>query len=231
MNAGGAETIKAALWRSKWLLLGLMILGAASFNLFSQFRGAEYSATSQVLISHTDLAGALTGSQPAYVAPERVQETEIVLANSSELYQRAEASTGGVLGTAGDLQASVSVSGKSSDDILYFTGIDARPAAAVAKTNAVAVEYAKWRGELAAVPIRNAITSVSTRIADGDTSPSLQENLKRLQVLETLTTGNAQVVERALSATKTRPKPVTDTVVGMAWGFSSVWWSWQPASS
>lgn len=218
MRGGGAEAIKTALWRSRWLLLALMVLGAASFNLFSQFRGPEYSATSQVLISHTDLAGALTGSQSAYIAPERLQETELALANSSELYQRVAADADGVLGTAPSLQDHVSVSGKSTNDVLYFTATASRPALAVEISNRVAAGYAAWRGEVAAQPIKTAITSLLTRIAEDGTSADLQQNLERLRVLETLTTGNAQVVERATAGTKTRPDPVRDSAVGLALG-------------
>jgi Mrp family chromosome partitioning ATPase len=216
-GGGGIEAIRMAFWRSRWLILGVVLVGIALANVRAQLAGPQYEASSTVLISDRDLGASLTGSS-AYVDPQRVQDTELALAQSAELFRYVANTTGRGLGGYGEIAGAVSVSGDSKDNILTFTAATADPTRAVRLAAAVAEGFTAWRANIAARPVRSAIAQVEQRIRTGGRTPELARNLETLRVLDTLNSGNAQVIQTPTGASQTRPAPVRDSLFGLGVG-------------
>src|SRR5919198_4451579 len=98
MTSGGAEALKAAIRRSLFLIVLLVLLGIVSVNAFKQLRGPRYQASARVLVSPTNLVQIITNTAPSFVDPNRVEATARALAGSPEVYRRAADRNGGAPG-------------------------------------------------------------------------------------------------------------------------------------
>jgi len=94
MTSGGAEALKAAIRRSLFLIVLLVLLGVVSVNAFKQLRGPRYQASARVLVSPTNLIQIITNTAPSFVDATRVEATARALAGSPEVYIKAEERTG-----------------------------------------------------------------------------------------------------------------------------------------
>src|SRR5829696_1766410 len=217
MTRGGAEAIKAALRRSLPLILILVALGAIAMNAFTQLRGARYEATTRVLLTTSEVTSLLTGTQPVFVDPTQLHDTAVALAGSPELYARVAKADAGRYGSATEVESMTKVSGQD-DNIVGFTVTSDDPTKAVAVANSVASQYIRWREELQTDQIRRAIVALQQRIsrqpAGSARRADLEQRLTELQVLESVPTANAVLVERATSAPQTSPAPIRDTLLG-----------------
>lgn len=213
----GAEAFKAAFRRSALLIAFLVLLGAAALVGIRHVEGPRYQATARVLISSQNLGEAITGTQPPFVDPQRVLQTASALADSPELYARAAARNGGSLGTGSALEAATSVSA-GDNNILSFSASSSNSKRAVAIANAVARAYISWRSDVLGQSIRQAIAQVRTKLRSAGTNGAeLRKQLDTLELMQTLNT-DATLVDRATSATKTRPTPVRDGLLGASIG-------------
>ena len=211
----GAEAFKAARRRSALLIVALVVLGAVALVTLRQLQGPRYEASSRVLISNQNLAEALTGTQPSFVDPTRVEQTAEALAGSPELYVRAAQETNRAYGTAGELHDATSVSA-GGNDILTFTATSDKPAKAVGTANAVAHAYIGWRADVLGRAIRTAIADLRGKLSAGRppaNAADLRKQLDTLELMQTLNT-DATVVDEASSASKTRPTPIRDAILG-----------------
>jgi Mrp family chromosome partitioning ATPase/capsular polysaccharide biosynthesis protein len=212
MSSEGVETLKLVARRSLWIVVLLVILGAALMTAIRQRQGPEYRATARVVLSPTDLAAALAGFQ-GYVDPELVDDTEQRLASSRQFFAHVAAETDGSLGSESELRSATEVS--KADATVTFTVIGSDENLVVRIANAVAGRYRDWRAEVSGNAIRSAIDQVEAQLDSEQTrDPSLVDELNRLKVLETLTSGNVLLVERARGAVQTRPSPIRDAIIG-----------------
>src|ERR687888_2157342 len=154
MTSGGAEALKAAIRRSLFLIVLLVLLGIVSVNAFKQLRGPRYQASARVLVSPTNLVQILTNTAPSFVDPNRIEATARALAGSPEVYTRAEERTGGSLGSASEMQSATSVTGGTDNDILTFSAHGTDPGRTVGVANAVANAFIIWRADLSGETIR-----------------------------------------------------------------------------
>jgi len=143
--------------------------------------------------------------------------TALSLAGSPEPYERAARVVGG---TADELRGETKVGGSDQVDILAFTTTADDAARATRTVNAVADAYVDWRADIQSNAITKAINQLRSQTA---TSPSaraaLKDELDRLNVMRTLASGGATVIERATEAPKVSPAPVRDTLLGASLGF------------
>jgi Mrp family chromosome partitioning ATPase/capsular polysaccharide biosynthesis protein len=212
MSSEGVETLKLVARRSLWIIVLLVILGAALMTAIRQRQGPEYRATARVVLSPTDLASALAGFQ-GYVDPELVDDTEQRLASSRQFFSAVAEDTDGSLGSASEMRSSTDVSKNDATVIFTTTGNDADRV--VRTANAVASAYPDWRAEVSGNAIDRAIEQVEAQLATEQARDSgLVEELNRLKVLRTLTSGNVLLVDHARFAVKTRPSPIRDAVIG-----------------
>ena len=222
MTSGGAEALKAAIRRSLFLIVLLVLLGIVSVNAFKQLRGPRYQASARVLVSPTNLVQIITNTAPSFVDPNRVEATARALAGSPEVYRRAADRNGGTLGTSSEMERATSVTGGTDNDILTFSARGTEPGRTVGIANAVANAYIDWRAELSSETIRTTETAVAAKLASlPKNSPArgdLQSLLNKLDALSTATAGDTQLVASATSAHKTSPAPVKDTLLGFSIG-------------
>jgi Mrp family chromosome partitioning ATPase len=227
MRPSAAEALKAAIRRAVPITIALAVLGAVAVNAIRQIQGPRYEASARIVHSNADLAAALTGTQPTFIDPQRAIETALVLARSPELYDRA-ARRRPALGSSATLRTSTEVSGGDDTDVLVVTSTRDSPERAAETVNLVASEYIRWRSEITGEAVRRAIEQVRAQLAEpGETGAdtttgnreALERELDRLEVLETLSSGGATLIERADSAAKTSPSPIRDTLFGGALGF------------
>jgi Mrp family chromosome partitioning ATPase len=220
MSSGGAEAFRDALRRSLPIILGLIVLGVLAVNGLQQLRGPRYSASAQVLISSSQLSTILTGTQPAFTDPQRVQSTAQALAGSSAVYRAA--AQGKRLGTADQLRSATSVSSNTADDILVFSSTASSAGRAVAVVNAVAAAYTRYRGNLSRGDVAQAMTRLQSALnalpAGSGERTQLQRQLERLRVLQSLNTSDATLVDPAATASQTSPAPVRDSLLGLSLG-------------
>jgi len=221
MMSGGAEALKAAIRRSLPLVVVCVVLGAVIVNVVRQLQGPEYAADARVLISSTPISRILTGTEPAFVDPQRAEETSRALARSGEVYVRASRLTAGELGTAVEMRDTTTVT-SGDNDILTITAFDADPERAVRIANAVAASYISWRAEIAGTAVRQALQGLRTRLsglaADDPERAEIRDQIDRLELLRALESADAVFVERALGANKTSPSPAKDTLLGLSLG-------------
>ena len=222
MTSGGAEALKAAIRRSLFLIVLLVLLGIVSVNAFKQLRGPRYQASARVLVSPTNLVQVITNTAPSFVDPNRIEATARALAGSPEVYTRAADRNGGTLGSPSEMQSATSVTGGNDNDILTFAARSTDPGRAVGIANAVANAYIAWRAELSGETIRRTETAVAAKLAtlpkDSPARADLQSLLNKLDALSTAAAGDTQLVESAASASKTSPAPVKDTLLGFSIG-------------
>ena len=212
MSSEGVETLKLVARRSLWIVVVLVVLGAALMTLRRQSQGPEYQASAGVVLSPTDLAAALAGFQ-GYVDPDLLDDTEQRLAGSRQLFAHVADLTDESLGSPSELRSATEVSKHDATVTFTVTGDDDVRVVRIA--NAVASAYPSWRAGVSGNAIDNAITQLEEQLATEETrDPNLVDELNRLKVLRTLTSGNVLLVERARGAVKTRPSPVRDALIG-----------------
>jgi Mrp family chromosome partitioning ATPase/capsular polysaccharide biosynthesis protein len=212
MSSEGVETLKLVARRSLWIVVLLVVLGAGLMTLLRQSQGPEFRASARVVLSPTDLAAALAGFQ-GYVDPDLVDDTEQRLASSRQLFARVAELTDEAFGTASELRSATDVSKADATVTFSVTGDDDNRVVRIA--NAVAGAYPTWRAEVSGNAIERAIEQVEAQLATEQTrDPNLVDELNRLKVLRTLTSGNVLLVERARSAVQTRPSPIKDAIIG-----------------
>jgi tyrosine-protein kinase len=217
MRPSAAEALKAAIRRSLPIVVVLVVLGVVAVNAFKQIQGPRYSATARVYHSTTDLSTVVTQIDPGFVDPERVMETALSLAASPEPYERAARSVGG---TGSELRGETAVGGTNQVDILAFTTTADDPDRAKRVVNAVADAYVGWRADIQSQAITRAINQLRNQTGTSAASRAqLRDELDRLNVMRTLASGGATVIERAKDAPKISPAPVRDTLLGASLGF------------
>jgi Mrp family chromosome partitioning ATPase len=212
MRSDGIETLKAVARRSVWIVGASVLLGILAMNAMRQSQGAQYAATSKVVLSPVDLSSALTGVSN-YVDPDLLDQTEKALASSPDLFRRVATDSGGTLGTPSEIASATSVSKDGGTVSFQVTGPN--PDRVVGIANGVADTYPTWRGDVQGAAVAQAIKQVRASLRGVKTpNPDLLDQLHRLQVLKTLTSGNVLLTEEAHGATKTRPTPLRDSLLG-----------------
>lgn len=222
MTSGGAEALKAAIRRSFPIIIGFVVLGIVAVNVVKQLQGPQYQATAKVLISTTPLSKIITGTEPGFVDPQRIQDTAQTLAGSPQVYQLAASGEGSNLGGAGKMKSSTSVTADPNSDILSFTSSSSDARRAARTVNAVASAYVAYRANLSGSSIANTVSQIKSTLAGlppgSPQRADLESQLNKLTVLQSLNSSDAVVVQRATGATKTSPSPLKDSLLGFSIG-------------
>ena len=218
MNQDAAEALFGALRRAVPLILICTITTAVALNLQRQLNGPVYSATASVFLSTRDLASILTNTQAPYVDPQRSNENAVALARSTALFE-AVSRRKPRLGSAEKIRSSVSVAGNPNSDVIKFTATSDDASLAVATANAVATRYVDFRSTVSGISVDQAITKLRARLAESPANKTeINQLLRRLELQQTLNSGDAIVIDPAREAAKIAPAPVRDTVLGVALG-------------
>jgi Mrp family chromosome partitioning ATPase/capsular polysaccharide biosynthesis protein len=213
--------------RRKWIVLQALLLVPVAAVLFSLRQEKLYEAHAKVLLSHQNLASALTGTpdQSSLVQPERIAQTQADLARLADVADRTLRAAG-ISRPASDFLAHSSVSPEQNSDLLDFAVTDHDPALAARLASAYAREFTLYRAALDTQSLRNARADLQRRIRELKASrvpsspvyQSLVVKDQQLTLMEALQTSNASVVQPATNATKVQPRPVRNGILGLALG-------------
>lgn len=221
MRTHADETFKAAVRRSLPIVIGLVLLGFLAVNGIEQLKGPQYQAVAQVEVSATPLSSIITNSQPSFVDPQQFLDTAAALAASPQVYEQTRQQTHGALGSADSLQSETNVGEVTDTDILTFTASSSGATKAVRIANAVAEGYITYRGQLHSSSIDQTIAKLAATLAATPSGPQhaqVAANLRRAQLIQGASGNDATLVERSVSAGKTSPSPVKDSLIGLSLG-------------
>jgi polysaccharide biosynthesis transport protein len=203
------------------LILACGVLAAAAALIISLTKDERYEATASLLFRDPQFDQKLFGSSflPGSGDPQRAAATNIELVSLDVVAARAARALGGVPPDA--IEKNVDVSSSSQSDVVYVTGEAAQPARAAALANLVAREYIAFRREADREKVRSAQQLLQERLAQlppADSASSigaaLRERSSQLDVLASLQTGNAELVQPAEPpSSPSSPRPLRDTVL------------------
>ena len=220
-----AEYVEILWRRRRTVLMGVVAVPITAVVL-SSLQNAEYRASAEVLLRTESLVETVTGvpDLTAGQNPQRILDTQARLARVPEI--AGVAVTKGSDMTAADLLDMSSVSADPSADILTFSVNAPSSQQAIRLTNAYAAAYTRYRALLDRGPVRKALASVTARLQQlrdaGATSGSHYSSLvaqqQRLESILALPSQTAVVVDRAETASKTRPRPALAALLGAVAG-------------
>ena len=201
----------------RWYIIGLCFLAAAgSAYGLSQLQEPRYGSTATLLFRDPGFANTLFGGVTLTGdRPERTAATNIALINSREVTRRAARR----LGLSPDEMPAISVSSSASADIATVTA-EGRTAKLAADTaNAVVEEFVAFRREADQKKVAEARRGLEQQLLrlpeNTDRYRGVEDQIKSLQTLEFLLTGNSEVVTRAEpEARRVAPRPKRAALLG-----------------
>lgn len=201
------------IWRRRrWIILAVVALTMLSAAFFSVRQEKLYQASAEVLVSP-----GLGSSQ----SPERALQTQADVATvSPEVARRVR--------NALNLERTppIEVTPKTDSDILIFSSTESSPALAADVASAYATAFRDFQRELSTADILKELSDVEDEIQeilarrplDQTRYASLLSKREDLRSLEALETSRAFVVRRASLGVQVQPKPVRNTLLGLALG-------------
>lgn len=231
-SAGGHEHRSSPLeplrilWERKWIVLTALILCVLVTEAIALTSQKQYTAVSKVLFRDPGFARTLFGSDLFETGsdPERAATTNIEVLKSPAVGDRVTRRLD--LARRGPVVSEVvEVSASENSDVIDITAITDNPRMSADIANAYAREYITYQREEDRNKVRDAQRVVERNIATSSPAErgGLIESLKNLKVLESLQTGNAEVVALAkpdpvASAPQPRQNGLIAAVVGLLFG-------------
>lgn len=219
----------AILRRHWWVIAIPLVVAPIGAFLAASSEQAVYQATSTVYINRTPAVATATGvyDQSASTDPVRFFQTQADLARKPALLERAvrAAHVSGI--TAGDLAGNSSVTPSSNADLLIFNVQNANPDVAVALSKAYAHEFTKYEPAQNVTALTSALKTLDTKLASlrsqGITKGAVYDQLveRESQLAAALAIGGGpapQVVQPAGGASKIKPRPKRNALLGLALG-------------
>ncbi|HEX8066711.1 MAG TPA: polysaccharide biosynthesis tyrosine autokinase [Thermoleophilaceae bacterium] len=225
---GGALALLHILRRRIGVVLACALLLPGAALAFSLAQEKQYSASSSLLFRDPQFDQKLFGStvfEPIR-DPAREAETNVKLVSLDVVADRtARALTGRRL-TKGDVQSKVTVQPEGKSDVVSITATDHDPRFAARLSNLFAEQYIAFRRDADRSKIYSAQQLIERQIGrlpepqrTGERGRSLRERAEQLQILASLQTGNAELVQTASPPTAaSSPNPVRNTVLGLGLG-------------
>lgn len=225
-------------FRRHWLLIAvtfLAVTGAA--YAFAKAQEEQYAASATLLFRDPNLDQTLFGSQfySRSLDPAREAATNVKLVSLSAvsrrtaaalreppLAQRAAGELRGRVLTEAQINARLDVAAAGQSDLVTVTFTDPYPRVAALVANVFAQEYINFRREADRSKIAEAVALVKKESAalpveerNGAEGRSLRQRGDQLEILQSLQTGNAEIVEGArIPTAPASPKPVRNAILG-----------------
>jgi tyrosine-protein kinase len=203
------------------------LLGAGSALGISLVQEKQYTASASLLFRDPALDQKLFGStflEPSQ-DPAREAATNVELVSLEAVAARTARVLDARL-SPGEIASKVRVAAKGQSDVVSVKATDPSPGFAARLANAFAEQYIAFRREADREKINEAQELVQNQLANlapaeggGARARSLSERAEELQILASLQTGNAELVERArVPGSPTSPKTFSNTVIGGIFG-------------
>jgi non-specific protein-tyrosine kinase len=217
----------AIIRRRKWIVVVPLLIVPAFAFLYSAQQEARYEAKSEVWISRSQAATALTGiSNPdTYVDASRFAETQADLARVPEVLRRAVVRSGVKGVTPRALLLDSSVKPQSNSDIMRFSVENTDPQKAAKLVTAYANAFSDYRLQLSTASLASARADLESNLRSlrkrGMSDTALYRQLEgrthELRTLELLQT-KPTVVQAATDAEQIAPTPERNALLGLALG-------------
>jgi polysaccharide biosynthesis transport protein len=216
--------------RRKWLILSIAVLFPMAALLYSMERSPLYRASAEVLINRTTFVADVTGGAQGTFnqQPDRIAKTEASVAEVPAVAERVLDAAGVTDLTVEEFLAQSSATATPDADLLVLSVEAPDPERAALLATTYAREFTDYRKELDTAAIRGARLGIEDRIDELRDDPQrdralyadLQAKAQQLQTAEALATGNTSVIREpsAAAATKVRPRPLRDALLGAALG-------------
>lgn len=214
------------LGRRKAILIALPVIAAASAFAVSLGQSARYRATSTVLVNRSSIVSSITNVvDPTIGDAARFLTTQASVARSPVLAARVvkAAHTTGV--TPGQLLADSTVTPEADADVLDISVSAGNAGEATALANAYAEQFTRYKTELDTAKVGSALRTLRSRVAElrahGASQATLATLLQyqtQLETIGTLLANNTSVLQPAGGASKLRPRPSHDALLGLLLG-------------
>ena len=215
----------AIIRRRKWIVFVPPVVAAAAAFALSTGQSPLYQATSQVLVNPRTLVTALTGVDLQGSDPTRFLQTQATIARAPELAVRVAAASGIPGMTAGRVLSESQVTPSGDSDLVRISVEDGDQQTAVRLANTYADQFTEFSKERATDYIDQALAELQARIKSltdqGQTGSPLYATTVQQQgqlALGKLLAGNSRVLLPAEGASKTRPRPRHDAILGFLFG-------------
>jgi tyrosine-protein kinase len=198
--------------RRRWIILAVVALTMLSAAFFSVRQEKRYEASAEVLVR-----SGFDASQ----TPERALQTQADVASSSpEVARRVRNALR--LRTTPDIE----VTPRTDSNILIFTSTATSPELAARVATEYGAQFGDFQRALATEDIKRALRDVEAEITALDSaSPrdrvllgTLLDKREELRSIEVLETSRAFLVRPAARGVQVQPKPVRNTLLGLAFG-------------
>jgi receptor protein-tyrosine kinase len=219
----------AILRRHWWVIAIPLVVAPIGAFVAASSEQSVYQATSTVYINRTPAVATATGvfDQSASTDPQRFFQTQADLARKPTLLQRTvrNAHVSGI--SPGDLASNSSVTPSPNADLLIFNVTDRNPDVAAALSKAYAIAFTKYEPAQSVAALSSALKTLDTKIASlraqGITKGAVYDQLvaRESQLAAALAIGGGpapQVVQPANGASKIKPRPKRNALLGLALG-------------
>jgi succinoglycan biosynthesis transport protein ExoP len=221
------RTALRTLRRRLGVVLACTILVPAAALGFSLVREKQYTASASLFFRDPALDQTLFGStflEPA-ADPVREAATNVKLVSLEAVAGLAADEVGGGL-TADDVSEKVEATAEGQSDVVSIRATDPSPGFAARLANTVAEQYIAFRREADRAKVREAqrlvereLDALSPAERAAPEGRSLAENAQQLEILGSLQTGNAELVQRAQPPeSPSSPRPIRNTILGAVLG-------------
>ena len=211
----------------KLLLVCVLVVPAVAL-IYSLAQDKEYTASASLLFRDPGLDDALLGDSLFNQDddPERAAATNLRLVSLRQISGRtAEALPGSGL-TADAIAEKVSVSPQGESDLIAVEAVDGDPKVAAQLANTFANEYIAFRRDADRAKIAEAEALVNDQLErlgpEGAATPDgtqLEQRARELEILASLQTGNAELVQPAEApSSASSPKPARNLALGLLLG-------------
>ena len=216
----------AILRRRKWIVLVPPIVAASAAFALSTAQSPLYRATAQVLVNPPSVVSAITQVDPSGNDPVRFLQTQASIARAPELAARVAAASGIPGMTAGRVLSEAQITPSADSDLIGISVADENQAAAVGLANTYATQFTQFSKERATNYIDEALASLQTRIkslaaqgqVDSPLYATLVQQQGQLATVGKLMAGGSSLLQPADGASKTRPRPRRNAILGFLFG-------------
>ena len=214
--------------RRRWLVLAACLsLGVALSLAISLLQDDRYTASASLLFRDPGFDQKLFGSTflDSSQDPDREAATNVRLVSLDVVAARTAKKLGGAV-TGGDVADIVEVAPEGQSDVVSVSATHTDPKFAARVANAFATEYIAFRRDADRSKVQEAQTLVERQLdalppeqRAGIEARSLRDRSEQLEILASLQTGNAELVQRArVPEARSSPRLSRNLVIGILLG-------------
>ncbi len=219
------SAVLAVLRRRWWIIILVAAIGAGGAYFFANRKPKQYTAQASLLFTSPQFDQTLFGKQVNSASPDpgRQAATNLALLDLQTVARRVS----DVLKIPrSQVVSDIQVGSDSQSDVVSVTATDSGPATAASIANTYVQQYIAFRQQTDRNQLAQAQRLVNSQIAafppskqNSSTYLTLLSESHQLQLLASLQTGNAEVVQTATAPrSPSAPSPKKDAIIGLILG-------------